>query len=295
MSSNLLKRGIISSDENTRVIDVNALIAKRLEAIAGQSAKEVMAAQTKGMENQESDAMDMLFAEEGFSAFAPENMEHVTLVDTEENDAPDMEEELPETLRARAEDLLAEAKEQAEQILDEARARAQEEAEQMRAQASQEGYAQGYQEANAYLEKEKLSLQQKAMELEQQYNQMLDSAEAKLVDTLAGVYEHLIGMTFRGDRDVLLHILSQAIRGIEGSRSFTIRVSAEDYQAVLDKKDVLEACIPGKESYLEILEDSNLETMGCRIETENGIFDCGLDVQLLELRKKLALLAYEKA
>ena len=45
---------------------------------------------------------------------------------------------------------------------------------------------------------------------------------------------------------------------------------------------------------VEVVEDATLGKNDCLIETENGIFDCGLGTQLAELRQKLKLLSYEK-
>lgn len=41
------------------------------------------------------------------------------------------------------------------------------------------------------------------------------------------------------------------------------------------------------------MKDITLGKGECLIETEGGIFDCGLGTQLSELRQKLKLLSYE--
>ena len=45
---------------------------------------------------------------------------------------------------------------------------------------------------------------------------------------------------------------------------------------------------------MEVIEDISLRKNECLIETEGGIFDCGLGTQLAELSRKLRLLSYEK-
>ena len=50
---------------------------------------------------------------------------------------------------------------------------------------------------------------------------------------------------------------------------------------------------PAPNSTVEIVEDMTLGKGECMIETESGIFDCGLGTQLSELRQKLKLLSYE--
>ena len=44
---------------------------------------------------------------------------------------------------------------------------------------------------------------------------------------------------------------------------------------------------------VEVVEDANLSQNQCLIETENGVFDCSVDVELRALSKTLQLLAYE--
>ena len=43
---------------------------------------------------------------------------------------------------------------------------------------------------------------------------------------------------------------------------------------------------------VDVVEDLTLGRNECMIETEGGIFDCGLDTQLSELRKRLMLLSW---
>ena len=47
-------------------------------------------------------------------------------------------------------------------------------------------------------------------------------------------------------------------------------------------------------STIDIVEDNTLSQNECLIETENGIFDCGLGTQLSELKQQLVLLSYER-
>ena len=45
---------------------------------------------------------------------------------------------------------------------------------------------------------------------------------------------------------------------------------------------------------IEIIEDIALVKGDCLIETDGGIFDCGISTQLEELSKKLRVLSFEK-
>ena len=46
---------------------------------------------------------------------------------------------------------------------------------------------------------------------------------------------------------------------------------------------------------IELVEDFALQKGNCIIETDGGIFDCGLQTQMENLRKELQMLSYQKA
>ena len=284
LSSNLIKRGsTLISQDNTRIIDVNELIAKRMEALRVQAAceeEEILLANS----NSDKEQVENLLSEEGF----------VGLGDT----AQQLFEEIPEEteeVTATPEEVLAEARKQAECILEEARRNAENEAERLHQEANLKGREEGLNEAKETLDIQLRALEEEKEELHRQYDELMLEAESKLIDILSEVYEKLIGVSFQGDKEVLLYVISNALKGIDGSHSFTVRVAPEEYETVRQKQAILENCIQGKDSYLEILSDNQLQPGGCSIETEKGIYDCSIDTQLNEIKKRLVLLSYEKA
>ena len=60
---------------------------------------------------------------------------------------------------------------------------------------------------------------------------------------------------------------------------------------LLNKDNIYGALNPGIK--LEIFEDSKLSKMQCLIETDNGIVDLSLDVQLGNLKKALKMMIKE--
>ena len=58
------------------------------------------------------------------------------------------------------------------------------------------------------------------------------------------------------------------------------------------QKKQLEAAAAGANTSVEVVQDTTLSEGECMIETDGGIFDCGLGTQLAELKKQLLLLAY---
>lgn len=73
-----------------------------------------------------------------------------------------------------------------------------------------------------------------------------------------------------------------------------LHVSKEDYPYVsMQKKQIMAGAVSAN-SFVEVVEDITLSQNECLIETDNGVFDCGLGTQLSELKQKLRLLSYEK-
>ena len=130
-------------------------------------------------------------------------------------------------------------------------------------------------------------------ELDDYYMQQVEVLEPQLVDTITAVYEHIFHVDFSSYRDVLIHLINDTIHKTDGSRNFLVHISKEDYPHVSEQKAYLLANL-GDSWTIDMIEDSLMGVGQCMIETESGIFDCGLGTQLEELKKKLMLLAWSK-
>lgn len=287
LSSNLLKRSFtFVQEEETRVIDTNALVARRLEALT-----------VRESHRREADSGSLPAGSEGFTAGlgaqvlpTPSEGEDPGNVIKAGEDAGAIREQAAREVEA----LLEEARREAEEIRREAEALAAMEREKTLEQARMEGYAAGQEKASREAEEQRRRLEKTRVELEQAYERHLEALEPELVDVITDVYEHIFRVELGGYRDILEYLIGSAIRSTEGSHNFLVHVSKEDYPYVsMQRKQILaEAASPG--STVEFVEDLTLHKNECLIETEGGIFDCGLGTELEELGKKLRLLSYEK-
>lgn len=250
--SNLLKASLVKEEE-TRVIDYNGMIAAKLEVIR-----------------------KTLLKDDGESS--GEFVEGLSVPEIELEPQPDPQEEL-EKARAEAEELLQKARLQAEQI----KSQAQAESDQIRAQAQesgrQEGYEEGSRQAQMELEEYKVQLAEEEKRREKEYNERLKQLEPELVDVILKVVSGVTFTAVTEKRDIVLHLVENALEHIESSKQFFVHVSKEDYQAVAEQKEILLAQIP-QSAELEIIKDVTLSQGQCMIETDGGIFDCSLDTQL---------------
>ncbi len=284
MSSNLLKRNYMNlQQDDVRLIAVNELMAKRLAAIG-------LSAQKKSPDG----FVSGLPAEQIGDGEAPEYAEtNGSFQSNIIKSNIDMEAACEEA-RNEAEMILAEAREQAERITQEAKVLAEQEKIKVFEQAKMQGYADGQEQARKENAKAQAKLQEKERQLEAEYQQLLEELEPKFVDAITGIYEHIFHIELRSYREVLSYLISTTMRKIEGNREFMIHVSKEDYPYISMQKKQLAAGAAASNSSVEIIEDMTLSKNECFIETEGGIFDCGVGTQLTELRQKLKLLSYEK-
>ena len=86
-------------------------------------------------------------------------------------------------------------------------------------------------------------------------------------------------------------MIESTLRKVDSSRTFIVHVSKDDYPYVSMQKNHLVETAIGGQGVLDIIEDITLRKNECMIETDGGIFDCGVGTQLEELTRKLKLLS----
>lgn len=287
--SNLFKAGFISFDDTEKfVIDSNDLANQKIEAFQEQELKRQRA---------------MMADEEGY---APEgdNVDFVPGIDMEQlsqlTEDQGMMEPFPdpqfdrEAMQAEMDFKLQQAQEQADMIIQ----NAQEQANSIIAQAQEEGHRQGYeagyQEGAHAAEALKADIEQQRNDLEAEYQQIVDGLEPEMVDVLTQIYEHVFGVELREDKGIILHLLKSTLSRIESGNDLIVHVSSDDYDDVIEEKEALEACITSPNTTMEIIEDPLLKENECMIESDSGVFDCSLGVELSELSRKLKLLSFDR-
>ena len=273
LSSNLLKRGFTQLvEEDARVINTNDLVAKRIRELAAKMQQDEGTGFISGLA---ADKVEALVTDTGDGEENPQTSGNVIKA------GEDLQ-KLKEEAEAEAQKIIEDAKAKAESILADARAQA----EAQKADALEQARRQGQQEAKA--EAERAEAQRAA-----EYQKRMDELEPQFVDTITGIYEHIFDVDLHSYREVLCYLISATMRKTEDNRSFLVHVSKEDYPYVSMQKKQIMAGATAPNSTVEIVEDMTLGKGECMIETESGIFDCGLGTQLSELRQKLKLLSYE--
>lgn len=269
--SNLIKsRYIYVKAEEKKVIDSDS----RLEDI--KSYYEAMINQNASPIEEEGDETSN---EAGFVEGL--NVKVVETIEPVEEKVPDPEQ------------IINEAKLQAEQIINEAKAAAKEESNKILEDALKRGYEEGYKKAMAEGETLKQKLTDKCEELENEYNQMIQELEPKMADLIGAFVQKITGIMVEDKKDIILYLIHHALLQSDNSKEFHLKVSSEDFDLVNTSKEILNDLI-SKESILDISIDKSLEKNQCLIETDTGIIDCSLDVELEGLKQDLRLLSLRK-
>ena len=265
--SNLFKQyNTIERQKDVRVIDCNARVEQRLMELARQQS---------GAEEPEEEG----FRELGFTA-----------VEVPKEDP----EEVLQKAKDEAEEILRQAKEKSDSLLAQANAQAEEVLRIAKDDGHKEGYDEGFRQAKEELEQEygrrKEELEQLRESLKEEHEKEMQELEPKLLDVILDVVEKVFHIQFNDKRDILLHLISGTIAEIEGCKNFRIRVGKEQRKFLENHRgEILDRI--GSDSQIEVISDTSLEGNQCVIETETGVFDCSLGVQLENLIKDLRSLS----
>lgn len=251
------------ANSDTKIIDYNALISEKIMKLQ------------EAVEKEKAEGGDLEFVG-GLSAETVEEL----LEDTSE-----LEEKLEEKLqeaKEEAEAIVARANEDAAVIV----ARAKEEADIIRADNAEIGRKEGYEEGKKKADDEaaelRKAIEDEKLQMEIEYNQKLNEMEPMLVETILTVFERVTHVLSLDKKDLVLKLVNDVLSKTEISKEFLIRVSPEDYKFVIDNREHINGVV-SHNVQIEIVEDPTFRKGQCMIESDSGIYDCSLDIQLENL------------
>ena len=247
-----------------------------------------------------------------------------------EEEPPINREEILAEIQKEADEILAKANSEAEGILANARGEAErieneaaeklKEAESIKDKAHDEGreaghsegYESGYGEGISKADEE---LKEKTAQLEAEHAKRLSEFEAKetafneevgrlkeeyeskeldFEKQMGGVFCDIIDKVFHiefsGKQEIILHLVDNVISNTPGSKEFMVRVNDHNFEILQENREALAEKV-GSGIAIDIIKDPLLSDEECQIETDGGVFDCGMDVQLENLLKDLKALS----
>lgn len=284
MFSNLYKAGFVHLGEDARVIDMNAILEKRLKEEAERRSRqpehELVAAQDGFTEGLNAEKVDVLLEPDAEAA----SQQNASIQEQEQLNQ-EIEEARNELASLQAQ--IEQEKEQAQLEIDQMKAKAFEE-------ANEQGYQEGYRKGLDSVQELQKQCEDERLQQEQEYQKKLEEMEPLMVDTLCDVYSHIFKVEAKEHKELVLKLLQDTLLKVDGTGSIIVHVAKEDYAYVQEQKGALLEEAGMQSGSVEIVSDAALARAQCMIETEGGVYDCSLDTELAELKRRLMLLAYQK-
>lgn len=285
MFSNLYKAGFVHLGEDARVIDMNAILEKRLKEEAQRRSREpeheLVAAQDGFTEGLNAEKVDVLLEPDAEVA-----SQQNASIQEQEQLKQEIEEARNELAGLQAQ--IEQEKEQAQLEIDQMKAKAFEE-------ANEQGYQEGYRKSLDSVQELQKQCEDERLQQEQEYQKKLEEMEPLMVDTLCDVYSHIFKVEAKEHKELVLKLLQDTLLKVDGTGSIIVHVAKEDYAYVQEQKAALLEEAGMQSGSVEIVSDAALARAQCMIETEGGVYDCSLDTELAELKRRLMLLAYQKS
>ena len=281
--SNLIKTAYFNvTDNEKRMIDSDSHVEEYIPGIYSQPEKP----KTMQFPVFSEDDFDSADLPEGEEVSFKEGMNILSMDEVLENERKILSDEL----KIKADKILEDAKAEAERIIQEAEA----EAEQIRSNAYEEGRESGISDGRAEAADE---LAKQSRQLDEQYNErlnMLEEQEKQLepqfADIMTGLIGKVTGILCEDKKEVIIHLIDQALHGIERTSRILLRVSRDDLGNVTMKRGELSESVKPNVEF-DIMEDASLSHNQCIIETDSRIIDCSLDTQLSSLSEQIRLLS----
>lgn len=297
--SNLYKTSYMNMGNDKRVIDMNELVKKRIDALGYKMQRPENSGFVEGI-NADSVGVEELVEGVTFdSDLLPEGEAGAEFTEGLSGNVIKGEshidtQALMDAAHAEAEKIIDTAKASAAQIENKAKINADSILEESRNKGYEAGYSEGMNKAAQEMQDMREALDKEREELEELYQKRLNDMEPELVETITDVYEHILKTDLKIHKTIAGHLVANALRNIEGARSFFIHISKDNFDYVNSRKGVLEEAVKVPGSVIEIMEDISLPPDSCMIETDGGIFDCSLGTELSELSTKLRMLSYSR-
>lgn len=273
--SNLLKRGTTTISEE-RIIDYNELIKLKLKNIANDRENHGNVDADGFVNGLKADVVEQLLTgsdEDGETAQSQEDVNNQIAAVLEEAN------EQAQTIRDEANEVLAQAHMEARKIIEDAK---------------RTGYEQGAQNAreeyNAKADELARDYEAKKAQLEKEYNDMKASMEPELVETITEVFKKITYTVAEDNKDIIIGLINGVMKNTDISNEFIIKVSPEDYKFLVNNQGKI-YCSVSKEVTMDIVEDATMKKNQCIIESDTGVYDCSLDIELNNLIEDIKLLS----
>ena len=111
---------------------------------------------------------------------------------------------------------------------------------------------------------------------------MIRDTEEQMVRLALAIARRVVHREVSLDRDLIMAIARVAMDRIGDGAAVTIRLNADDYVAISAARQT-----PWTDGHVTVKADARVPRGGCRIESDLGLIDAGVDAQLQEITRAL--------
>ncbi len=268
---------MVNGNCETRIIDTDILSAEKIER-QRFLAEKALEEEKNTYEDEFREGINV----ENIEELMEDKTEEQVIVVNEPKYTGPTPEELVNEANAKVASMLQEAKEEASRMVDEAELA-----------GYQEGYDKGTKAAVKELEDKKAVLEEQMSCMRQNMEEQTTNLEKEMAEVFTDIYEHVLGISLENLSPLIFHLVNEAIHKADNEKNFIIHISETELGFIKENKEKLLEGLASNIS-IEIIEDVSLHQGEAYIETNGGIFDCGVEVTLKNLRKEISMLSYEK-
>ena len=179
--------------------------------------------------------------------------------------------------------LLLSAQEKAQEMLNQAQA----DVAQIRAVAAAEGAALGRADAKQQLLPSLTAFANAGQILIVFEEQMIQRYSSQLVRLALEIAEKIVGKAVLEDPQITAAVLERAQREVSDAKRMRILLHPADYSALAELAAELVKIGNQRGRQIEVVAAEDIGRGGCRLETEIGVVDATVPVQLAEIRRQL--------
>jgi len=190
----------------------------------------------------------------------------------------------------KAEEIIARARDEAKLIVQEAELEAKRMLEEAQAQveavfaeAEQKAKEEGYRKVESLAQQHYQDLLAEAEAFRDraktEYEETIRSLEHDIVELSMSIARKILGAELETSRDVILKIAGEAIEACMNREQIVLKVSAEDYDYVMENVDRIRSRT-GNIGQLEVRKEQTLPRGSCVVDTGYGMVDGSLETKM---------------
>ncbi|MDR2603458.1 MAG: HrpE/YscL family type III secretion apparatus protein [Puniceicoccales bacterium] len=185
------------------------------------------------------------------------------------------------TTKKKCEEILQEASRKSDQIVKNAETKANEiieQAKQTKKQKEERGYSEGFENGKQQISNEMMNFVSKSAN-------SFSRLEEDVVEVVKSALRKIIGKIDK--TELIVNVVRNSLQKIKTQKQATLKVAPGEAQVLRDKVQDLTKDTPVLE-FLDICADTHLQPGSCILETELGVIDASIPVQLTAIENALS-------